>query len=130
MPTSSHILAAAALAIAATGAIAIAGSRDVPVAAALDAPRTLTFTEPFVGGHSQRIDLGKKGFGAGDMQLTTDVPLYDARTRRRVGTSDGMETILSTRHNGTVLLHGTARLPDGRIEMVGLLRHSDTTQTV
>ena len=63
------------------------------------------------------------------MYMTTDVPLYDARTRRRVGTTDGMETILSTRHNGTVLLHGTVRLPDGRIEIVGLLRHSDTTQT-
>ena len=44
------------------------------------------------------------------MFLTTDVPVFDLQTGKRVGTSDGMETFVSTRHQGTVYLHGSTRL--------------------
>ena len=64
------------------------------------------------------------------MFLSTDVPVFDLQTGKRVGTSDGMETFVSTRHQGTVWLHGTTRLRDGRIEGGGLLRHSDSKQTL
>jgi Allene oxide cyclase barrel like domain len=93
-------------------------------------PRTLTFTEPFVGGKTRYLDLAKKCITAGDMFLSTDIPVFDLQTGKRVGTSDGMETFVSTRHQGTVWLHGTTRLRDGRIEGGGLLRRSDRKQTL
>ena len=93
-------------------------------------PRTLTVTEPFVGGRTRYLDVGKKGISPGDMFLTTDIPVFDLQTGKRVGTSDRMETFVSTRHQGTVWLHGTTRLRDGRIEGGGLLRHSDRKQSL
>jgi hypothetical protein len=129
MPTTSHKLVAAALATAAaTGVFTLEGGHGAP-AAATDAPRTLTFTEPFVGGHNHHLDLGRKGIGPGDVFLSTDVPIFDPRTGHQVGTTDGMETIVSARHHGTVMLYGAARLRDGRIDVAGLMRHSDATQT-
>ena len=126
-----HTLIAVALtgAAAATGGIAFAGGHDMRADAAAG-PRTLTFTEPFVGGKTRYLDVGKKGISPGDMFLTTDVPVFDLQTGKRVGTSDGMETFVSTRHQGTVWLHGTTRLRDGRIEGGGLLRHSDRKQSL
>lgn len=126
-----HTLIAVALtgAAAATGGIAFAGSHDVRAGAAAG-PRTLTFTEPFVGGKTRYLDLGKKGVSPGDMFLSTDVPVFDLQSGTRVGTSDGMETFVSIRHRGTVWLHGTTRLRDGRIEGGGLLRHSDRSQSL
>jgi hypothetical protein len=125
MRLSPHTLAAAGLAAAAlTGAVALGHS----AASATDRARTIVFTEPFVGGHNRYLDLGRKGISPGDMFLSTDVPIYDARGKR-VGSSDGMETIVSGRHNGTVMLTGAARLRDGRIEVAALLRHSDREET-
>ena len=93
-------------------------------------PRTLTFTEPFVGGKTRYVDVGRKGISPGDVFLSTDVPLFDLQSGKRVGTSDGMETFVSLRHQGTVWLHVTGRLRDGRIEAAGLLRHSDRRQSL
>jgi hypothetical protein len=131
MPTTPHKLAAATLmaATAATGALALNAAQGVPSASAIDAPRTMTFAEPFVGGggNSEHIDLGKKGMGPGDMLLNTDQPAVDAHTGRRVGTSDGVVTILSNRHQGTLAVSDTLRLPDGRIQFAGTVRHTDRT---
>src|SRR5947207_907272 len=93
--TGSAIVAVAAVS---TG-LAING---VSEGSALDAPRTMTLTMPFGGGTSHQIDRGKKGFSAGDMALSTDVPLRDEQTGHRVGALDGIETIMSAAHNGTV----------------------------
>jgi hypothetical protein len=129
IPPLTPIAIALAGAAAATGGIAFAGGHDVRVGTATG-PRTLTFTEPFVGGRTRYLDLGKKGISAGDMFLSTGSPVFDLQTGKRVGTSDGMETFVSLRHQGTVWLHGTARLRDGRIEAGGLLRHSDRKQSL
>jgi hypothetical protein len=129
IPPHTLIAVALAGAAAATGGIAFAGGHYVRADAATG-PRTLTFTEPFVGGKTRYLDVGKKGISPGDMFLTTDVPVFDLQTGKRVGTSDGMETFVSIRHQGTVWLHGTTRLRDGRIEGGGLLRHSDRKQSL
>jgi hypothetical protein len=94
----------------------------------LDAPRTLTLSTPFDAGTTRMLDLGKKGIGPGDMALSTDVPLRDEQTGRKVGELDGMETILSGAHNGTVHSVAAIRLRDGRIELTGTLRHTDRGQ--
>jgi allene oxide cyclase-like protein len=123
MRITPHKLVAAALVVAVAAGISHAA------ASATEAPRVITVTEPFVGGHSRYVDVGKKGFSPGDMFLSTDVPVYDARTGKRVGTDDGMETMVSLRHKGTAMLYGRTRLRDGMIEGAALLRHSDSEQT-
>ena len=121
--TGSVVVAVAAV----SAALAINGASD---GSALEAPRTLTLSTPFVGGKTHEIDLGRKGIGAGDMFLSTDAPLRDEQTGRRAGTLDGMETILSAAHNGTVHIVGAIRLRDGRIEVAGTLRHTDREQAL
>jgi hypothetical protein len=123
MRITSHKLAGAAL----IGAAVVAIGHSA--ASATDASRTLTFTEPFTGGHNRYVDIGRKHISPGDMFLSTDVPMYDAQSGRRVGSSDAMETMVSLRHNGTAMLYGRARLADGVIELAALLRHSDRDQT-
>jgi hypothetical protein len=129
MPSTPHKLAAAALttAAAAGGALAVSGAHGVPTASAVDAPITMTFTEPFVGGGGQNkyVDLGRKGMSAGDIILHTSQPAIDAHTGRRVGSSDGVETILSLKHPGTVAVADTVRLPHGHIQVAGTVRHTD-----
>ncbi len=95
---------------AVSAALAINGASD---GSALETPRTLTLSTPFDGGKTHEVDLGRKGIGAGDMALSTDTPLRDEQTGRRVGTLERMETILSGAHNGTVALSGAIRLRDG-----------------
>jgi allene oxide cyclase-like protein len=129
IPPPTLIAVALAGAAAAAGGIAFASGHDARADAAAG-PRTLTFSEPFVGGRTRYLDVGKKGISPGDMFLTTDAPVFDLQTGKRVGTSDGMETFVSLRHQGTVWLHGTTRLRAGRIEGGGLLRHSDRRQSL
>jgi len=129
IPPHIFLATAVAGAAAATGGVAFAGGQDVR-ADAVAGPRVLTLTEPFVGGKTRYLDVGKKGISPGDMFLSTDVPLSDLQTGKRVGTSDGMETFVSLRHQGTVWLHVAGRLRDGRIEGSGLLRHSDRRQSL
>jgi hypothetical protein len=124
----SHIFAAAAVA-ASTAAVGVgaldASGQGTPTASAIDTPRTLTLSTPFEGGKSRHIDLGKKGVGAGDLFLGTETPLRDEETGRRVGEFEGVETILSAAHNGTVHISGALRLGDGSIEVAGTIRHTD-----
>lgn len=121
--TTTKLFATVAVAAAtASAALAIKGASD---GAAVEVPRTLTLSSPWVGGTTRHIDLGKKGDSAGDMFLSTDTPLRDEKTGHRAGQLDGMETILSAAHNGTVTTTGAIRLRDGRIEIAGTLRHTD-----
>lgn len=108
-------------------ALAVNGASD---GTALEAPRTLTLSTPFDGGKTREIDLGRKGIGAGDLFLSTGAPVRDEQNGRRVGAFEGMETILSGAHNGTVNLSGAIRLRDGRIEVAGTLRHTDRGQAL
>lgn len=80
---------------------------------------------PFEGGHQQFIDRGRAGEGPGDLILSTDQPVLDHRTGRRIGASDAVELIVSARHDGTVDSRSTMRLPGGSIDLEGVVRHSD-----
>lgn len=121
--TTSVMVAAAAVSVA----LAINGASE---GSALDAPRTLTLSTPFDGGTTHQVDLGKRGVGPGDMFLSADAPLRDEKTGQRVGAFDGIETIVSAAHDGTVHQTGAVRLRDGRIEVAGTLRHTDRRQTL
>ncbi len=85
----------------------------------------LTLSSPFEGGDSHYIDLGKKGLGAGDVFTSVGVPVHDETTHRRVGSMDGMETILSRWHAGTVSQTFTFRFKGGTVSVAGTLRHTE-----
>jgi hypothetical protein len=110
------ILAVAAVMITAT----LAAS-----AAAGDGPRTMTLSTPFDGGHTRQVDIGKRGFSAGDMFTVTGQPVSDEATARRVGSLDAIETIISRLHDGTASLAATLRLADGTVHVAGIVRHTD-----
>ena len=102
----------------ASGAAADAGQRRT-------APQqTFTFTTLFEGGTTRYVDLGKKGISAGDLFLTTGTPVY--AQGKRIGTMDGVETIVTAAHDGTVSQQGTLRLAGGNIMLEGIGRHTDT----
>jgi hypothetical protein len=81
---------------------------------------------PFQGGHQRVIDRGPKGLGAGDMILSTGLPILDKASGRRIGTGDAVELIVSKRHDGTVVNRSTLRLPGGHIDIDGVVRHTDS----
>jgi hypothetical protein len=85
----------------------------------------LTLSSPFEGGDFHYIDLGKKGLGPGDIFTIAGLPVRDETTGRRVGTMDASETILSARHDGTVIQEATYRLRGGTVTVAGALRHTD-----
>ena len=95
------------------------------VSAGTDARETLVLDFPFQGGHQRFIDLGKKGLSAGDMFLSTGQPILDDATGERIGSADGVELIVSKRHDGTVTSQSTLRLPGGHVELDGVVRHTD-----
>jgi hypothetical protein len=131
MPNASHKLTAAGLAsaVAATGALLLTGAHQVPAASTIQAPQTLTFSEPFTARdrHYKYVDLGKKGMSRGDVILHTNSPGMDARTGRRLATSDGIQTILSVKRPGAVAVSDTVRLPGGHIEVAGTVRYGERT---
>jgi hypothetical protein len=88
-------------------------------------PETLLLNSPWTGGHGHYLDRGHKGPSWGDVFIGTDQPLYDENTRRRIGSSDAVELILSGRHDGTVTSQQTLRLPGGNIDLDGIVRHTD-----
>jgi hypothetical protein len=96
-------------------------------AAANDAPRTMTLSTPFDGGTSRHVDVGKRGFSAGDMFTVTGQPVTDEATGRRVGSLDAIETVVSGLHDGTVSMVATLRLPDGTVHGGAIIRHSEET---
>ena len=90
------------------------------------ASETLTFTTPFAGGTTRQIDLGRKGLGAGDLFLSTGIPMRDLTTGARIGTLEGTETILSAAYDGTVSQPVTMRLRGGTVTVTGIVRHTDS----
>ena len=111
--------------------LGLAGVLIVASGAAADARQersapleTLTLTTPFDGGTTRHVDLGKKGISAGDLFLGTGAPVY--AQGKRIGTMDGVETIVSAAHDGTVSQQGTLRLAGGNIMLEGIGRHTDT----
>jgi hypothetical protein len=111
-----------------------AGTRDLTVAAAAGQHRPvphlsgrsdehLRLTVPFNGGKQTHIDLGRHGFGPGDMFLSTGMPVR--AHGKRIGTLDGVETLLSAAHHGIVSQQATLRLRGGNIMMDGIGRHDD-----
>ena len=102
------------------GAAALAAS-----ASAGDGPRTMTLSTPFDGGKSRQVDVGKRGFSAGDTFTVTGQPVSDEAGGRRVGSLDAMETVVSRLHDGTASMAATLRLADGTIHGAGIIRHTD-----
>jgi hypothetical protein len=80
---------------------------------------------PWNGGHGRYLDRPPKGPSVGDVFLATDQPVRDEQTGRRIGSADGVELILSARHDGTVTSQQTLRLPGGHIDLDGIVRHTD-----
>lgn len=87
---------------------------------------TMVLAFPFQGGHQRVIDIGPKGVGAGDLILSTGMPILDNTTGQRIGTGDAVELIVSKRHHGTVVDQSTLRLPDGHVDLDGVVRHTDS----
>jgi hypothetical protein len=85
----------------------------------------ITINTPFEGGVFHYIDVGTPDIGPGDMFTTTGLPVRNEKTGKRIGALDGLETILSPRHDGTVRQELTFRLPRGTVEVAGNLRHTD-----
>jgi hypothetical protein len=81
---------------------------------------------PFQGGHQRVIDRGPKGVGAGDLILSTGMPILDNASGERVGSGDAVELIVSKRHDGTVVDQSTLRLPGGHVDIDGVVRHTDS----
>lgn len=94
------------------------------------AATTTLVAVPFNGGKQRQINLGGKGLGAGDMFLTTGTPVRDDATGHRLGTLDGIETIIAPAHNGTVSQQLTMRLAAGSLTFAGVIRHSDRHPTL
>lgn len=133
MSTSTRITATALGALmlgTGVGLTALAGGSPT-VATAESNPRppssseTMVLAFPWVGGHQQNIDTGKKGPGPGDLFLGVGMPVLDNATGRRIGSSDAVELIVSARHDGTVTSQSTLRLPGGHIDLDGVVRHTD-----
>lgn len=124
----AHVLGSLALTtILITTAAAAATTGHQPSragSAALDTV-TLVYDEPFNGGTGTFVDLGKPGLGAGDIFLTTGVPMLSHHTGKRIGVEDGTEIIISGAHDGTVEMNMTLRLPDGLVMLSGVVRHTD-----
>ncbi|MCW2774328.1 MAG: hypothetical protein JWN91_2654 [Nocardioides sp.] len=87
---------------------------------------TMMINVPWQGGHLHYLDNGRKGLGPGDLFLGTDLPVFDEVTGERIGTSDGVELILSARHDGTVTDQTTFRFAGGHVDVDGIIRHTDT----
>jgi hypothetical protein len=87
---------------------------------------TMVLAFPWQGGHQRVIDRGPQGLSPGDLFLGTDMPILDNASGQRIGTSDGVELIVSKRHDGTVVNRGTLRLPGGHVDIDGVVRHTDS----
>ena len=103
-----------------------AGSQAPARAAVVD---SLRLEVPFQGGASAFLDLGKKGLGAGDIFVGSDLPVTNRSTGKKVGSMDGWEIILSGRHDGSVAGATVLRLADGNVIIDGMVRHTDDPNT-
>jgi hypothetical protein len=100
--------------------------RTATATAAPTTTQTMVLAFPFQGGHQRIIDRGPKGLGAGDLVLSTGMPILDNASGQRVGTGDAVELIVSKRHDGTVVDQSTLRLPGGHVDIDGVVRHTDS----
>jgi hypothetical protein len=117
-------LAVSGVLVTVTAAAAVPGQGP----SVTSAPRqvvTFVYDEPFNGGTTKYVNLGKPGLGPGDMFLTTGVPMLSHGTTERIGLEDGSETVVSAKHNGTVEMNMTLRLHDGLVMLSGVVRHTD-----
>ena len=129
---NTHIRTGTLLACIATGTAALIAQMPTntsePVGAGTSTPATETMVldVPFEGGHGRFIDTGKKGLGPGDLFLVVGLPILDNATGKKLGTSDAVEMMMfPNRHDGTVTMQYTLRLPGGHIDLYGVVRHSD-----
>ena len=129
---NTHIRTATLLACIAAGTAALIAamptdvSEPVSAAASTPATETMVLAAPFEGGHARFIDTGKKGLGPGDQFLVVGLPILDNATGKKLGTSDAVEMMMfPNRHDGTVTMQYTLRLPGGHIDLDGVVRHSD-----
>jgi hypothetical protein len=100
-----------------------AGVAPTPLATAV--VETLRLQVPFQGGTGAYVDLGKKGLGAGDIFVGSDLPVRNLATGKRIGSMDGWEIILSAHHDGTVAGATVLHLADGNVIIDGMVRHTD-----
>ena len=124
--TTTFTAIAAAVVLVAGSASAVSGGSPSGVVEPTPTTSQIVFYEPFTGGHSHYVDLGKKGLGAGDLFLGVGSPMLDHDTGLKIGSADGTETIVSARHDGTVEMDETLRLADGLVMLSGVVRHTDT----
>ncbi len=128
MRTSLALLSLAGLSGLALALGQAPGSGDAPAA---ESPQTvterLTLSTPFGEGNEDfhYIDLGKPGLGPGDQFTLVGLPVQNEATHQRIGFEDGLETILSGWHDGTVHQSLTFRFKGGTVAVAGNLRHTD-----
>jgi hypothetical protein len=101
-----------------TAAGSASTSRDAQV-------RTRVLAIPWDGGQQRFVDFGRKGITPGDLFLAVGMPVFDNTSGKRIGSQDVVELILSARHDGTVTAQTTLRLHGGRIDIDGVIRHTD-----
>jgi hypothetical protein len=104
----------------------VEGPHEVAPAAVIE---SLLLEVPFQGGAFAFVDLGKNGLSPGDMFVSSDMPVSNASTGKKLGSMDGWEIILSAHHNGTVAGTTLLRLPDGNVTIDGTVRHTDDPNT-
>jgi hypothetical protein len=118
-------------AVALGSILTLAHGADADPAEGPQAPTSAAVVEsmrlevPFQGGADAFIDLGKKGLGAGDLFVGSDLPVSNPSTGKKVGSMDGWEIILSAHHNGSVAGGTALRLADGNVIIDGMVRHTD-----
>lgn len=129
---NTRIRTATLLAGIATGTAALItqmptnASEPTSAGASTPATETMVLAFPFEGGHGRFVDAGKKGLGPGDQFLVVGMPILDNATGEQLGTTDAVEMMmLPHRHDGTVTMKYTLRLPGGHIDLYGVVRHSD-----
>lgn len=129
MGTIVRFTTVAAACLASASVIGLGGSwaEDPSPATGTTAPvgERITLNTPWEGGVFHYIDLGKPDVGPGDMFTLTGLPVRSEETGERVGALDAVETILSSRHDGTVRQEMTFRFAGGTVAVAGNLRHTD-----
>lgn len=118
------------IAITAAAASVLAAGAILAPAEGQSGSRTIDVFQPFDGGRTAELDLGRKGFSAGDQFLTTGAPLLDGPKGARIGSADGMQTVIGRAGNGTVHTLGAIRLRGGHLQFAGVHRHADRPQSL
>ena len=116
------------LALAATALVVAAGATATawPASGHIDSRSIALLAPP--GGKTTDIAPPKGGPRASGAEfISTNAPLVDPKTKKRAGTMDATETILSVTADREFL---TARLARGTLEATGERRHPGTVSTL